>query len=234
MTQEITHSSAPYYDNFTEYDTIISKYYSENTAIPNLIRELVGPGTGECMDLGCGSGINSPLLKSLGYEVTGVDISAKQLAVAQKMHRLHEVVQADAEDLPFADNSFSTIMSCYTHTDFEDWDAVAREVHRTLRPGGRFVYVGPHPCFFGGMAKKQADGALVIYNGYYNNDNRIFEAPGFSSGGVRQTIGEKHLSLERLIGGVLASGLQLEALRETKDQDPPATLGFCAIKSIEL
>jgi len=37
----------------------------------------------------------------------------------------------------------------FAHTDVDDFAAVVREVARVLSPGGRFVYVGTHPCFVG-------------------------------------------------------------------------------------
>jgi hypothetical protein len=37
----------------------------------------------------------------------------------------------------------------FFHTDVEDFATVARDVARCLCPGGRFIYVGLHPCFIG-------------------------------------------------------------------------------------
>jgi hypothetical protein len=35
----------------------------------------------------------------------------------------------------------------FFHTDVEDFAAIVREVARCLRSGGRFIYLGVHPCF---------------------------------------------------------------------------------------
>jgi 2-polyprenyl-3-methyl-5-hydroxy-6-metoxy-1,4-benzoquinol methylase len=40
-----------------------------------LVSDLLGPGPGRCLDIGCGGGIYLPLLVDLGWGVVGVDVS---------------------------------------------------------------------------------------------------------------------------------------------------------------
>lgn len=63
-----TTSDAPRYDAFLEYDQVITDYYSQNTAIQELLLALADEGTGACLDLGCGAGINGPLLRQAGFK----------------------------------------------------------------------------------------------------------------------------------------------------------------------
>jgi SAM-dependent methyltransferase len=51
------------------------------------IRELLGPGDGPCLDLGCGSGHYFDVIASTGRTAIGLDRSADQLRIAQSRSR---------------------------------------------------------------------------------------------------------------------------------------------------
>ena len=74
---------------------------------------------GSLLDIGCGAGHHSKDLSSLGYEVTGIDLSINGLMQAQNVSKAHNqnisFVVGDVENLPFDDNSFDVVFcSCYT------------------------------------------------------------------------------------------------------------------------
>ena len=123
---------------------------------------LLGRGSGRCLDLGCGTGRAIPLLAAAGWRVTGVDVSRDQLRVAEEHAGDAEaLVCADAQRLPFADDSFDAVVSILTHTDFDDPFAAFSEARRVLRTGGPFVYLGVHPCF-GSPAVERRDGEPAL------------------------------------------------------------------------
>jgi SAM-dependent methyltransferase len=109
-----------------------------------------------------------PLLPWAGWTVIGTDFSADRLAAA-KTHAgklAEELVQADAHDLPFADERFDAVASILTHTDFDDVAAVFREVDHVLRLGGTFAYVGVNPCFASPSVERRDDGPAFLNPGY--------------------------------------------------------------------
>ncbi len=71
------------------------------------ISELLGPGAGLCLDLGCGSGHYFDVIAATGRTVVGLDYSADQLRVARGRSR--RIVRGDAAALPFADSTFPTV-----------------------------------------------------------------------------------------------------------------------------
>jgi SAM-dependent methyltransferase len=222
-----------YYDTFKEYDAIIDGYYKEHAAIIDLLLALLPNTTGTCLDMGCGSGIVGPRISERGFELTGLDISPVQLAIAKQKGRLKHAVHGNASAMPFDDDSFDLIVSTYTHTDIDDWDNAVREVERVLKPGGHFVYVGAHPSFFGAQAQiNKADGTVTIFPGYYNHSDRAFSGPGFSKGGIRETVGEKHLSMEKLLNPIFAGKLSIELIQEDGGTDPPICIGLRATKPV--
>src|SRR4051794_19539036 len=68
--------------------------------------EALGPGTGTCLDLGCGTGVHAPAVRRLGWTVVGVDLSPALLRHARS--RL-PVAVADATRLPLADSQVDAV-----------------------------------------------------------------------------------------------------------------------------
>ena len=102
------------------------------------------PSGARVIDLGCGSGIFTHLLKRQGYDCVGLDISGKLLDVGRHKHPDIPFVQGDIEKLPFAAASFDgALLSGVVH-HFPDPSPCAAEVFRILRPDGRFVAFDPN------------------------------------------------------------------------------------------
>jgi len=97
------------------------------------------------LDLGCGAGTDSLIASQMvGAEgrVTGIDMTAQMLAKARcaagEMGAANvEFVEADAEQLPFADAAFDVVISNGVIDLIPDKDAVFAELHRVLAQGGR-------------------------------------------------------------------------------------------------
>jgi len=100
------------------------------------------------LDVGCGAGFDlyvAALLTGPHGSVQGVDLTEAMVAKARENLRKvgivnAEVRQVETERLPFADNSFDAIISNGVINLSPDKDALFRELHRMLRPGGKFGY----------------------------------------------------------------------------------------------
>jgi len=89
------------------------------------------------LDLGCGDGQLTARLAASGAIVTGVDASPEMVAAARG--RGVTADHAPAEDLPYAGASFDAVFSNAALHWVREQDAMMDEVHRVLKPGGRFV-----------------------------------------------------------------------------------------------
>ncbi|HUF66424.1 MAG TPA: methyltransferase domain-containing protein [Gemmatimonadaceae bacterium] len=111
-------------------------------AVGLLERELAGRLHERILDLACGSGRHTRLLRHLGWSV-GLDLSPVLLQVARANDANGPYVRADMRILPFADGSFSLITNLFTSFGYFESDdehaVVLAEVHRVLRVGGTFV-----------------------------------------------------------------------------------------------
>lgn len=102
------------------------------------------------LEVGCGSAPCARWLAARGAHPVGLDLSRAMLdrgiaAMAAGGPRV-PLVQAGAEALPFADESFDLACSAFGAVPFvADSALVMREVARVLRPGGRWVFAVNHP-----------------------------------------------------------------------------------------
>ncbi|HEV2983673.1 MAG TPA: methyltransferase domain-containing protein [Vicinamibacterales bacterium] len=95
------------------------------------------------LEVGVGTGINASLYPS-DCSVTGVDFSGPMLEkarkrIARKGVRNVRLLQMDAANMKFADDSFDIVYAPYVISVVPDPVAVTREMHRVCRPGGRIV-----------------------------------------------------------------------------------------------
>jgi SAM-dependent methyltransferase len=201
------------YDGHAEwYDETFSAFHTE--AAESWFRECLGPGGGAvCLDVACGTGRSGRVLREADYRAVGFDISADQLRFARS--RLAAAVRADARRLPLPDASADVATGMYVHTDTEDFAAVVREVARCLRPGGRFAYLGVHPCYVGPF----------VYRLDERRDQTLTFTPGYGTAGwvgrvsgdgsrIGGRVGFHHKTLASFLQAFGDAGLVLSSVRE--------------------
>ena|SRR5438105_1463649 len=214
------------YDSYARwYDERLTPFAQRATA---LIRDWLGPGPGRCLELACGGGLHLPTVVEAGWLAAGLDISADQLAVARERRQIGRLVQADAAAAPFAAGSFDAVYAAFIHTDVDDWSATVAEARRVVRPGGRVLYVGTHPCFVSPFSRNPGKEPPQLFPGY-RQTNRTYVGPGFGAG-LRRRVGVRHIPLASLINDFLQAGLQLERIDEPGPEDYPRILTIRATR----
>jgi SAM-dependent methyltransferase len=106
---------------------------------------LLAPRAGErILDLGCGDGVLTAKLASMGCHAIGVDASAPQIGAARKLGVDARVMNGEALDF---DGDFDAVFSNAALHWMRHPAKVIGGVHRALRPQGRFVAeFGGHGC----------------------------------------------------------------------------------------
>ncbi|HEY7229963.1 MAG TPA: class I SAM-dependent methyltransferase [Pseudolabrys sp.] len=95
-------------------------------------------------DLGCGSGVFTELLRRQGFHSVGLDISPKLIELGRRKYPGLELVEGDAENLPFESASLDGVLLSGLIHHFPDPRRLAGEVKRVLKIGGRFVAFDPN------------------------------------------------------------------------------------------
>jgi ubiquinone/menaquinone biosynthesis C-methylase UbiE len=100
------------------------------------------------VDLGCGEGLNTVILASLGAKVISVDISDKSLELTGERTKANGVagnvtlVHSDAATIPVQDASADRVL-CAAILHHVDCVATARQIRRILMPGGVASFLEP-------------------------------------------------------------------------------------------
>lgn len=111
--------------------------------LDRLLAYLMPPPDAHIIDLGCGAGRHAHHLAQRGYHVTGLDLSAHSIALAQRMGHLRAAFKVHDMRMPYKVACAEYVFSLFTSMGFFKADEVQSRVlghvAAMLRPGGYFV-----------------------------------------------------------------------------------------------
>jgi ubiquinone/menaquinone biosynthesis C-methylase UbiE len=150
----------------SEYDKWHTKVFDsdpehadESSPWYQLVLNYLPPAQGRrILEIACGRGGFSRLVGSRGASVCGADFSASAVDIAKEKLRRNPsladrvtYVQADAQNMPFEQNSFDIVISCETIEHVPDPGAAVREMYRVCKPGGVLYLTTPNYLNFMGL-----------------------------------------------------------------------------------
>lgn len=117
----------------------------QRKALNALRSEVLGKVRGQCLEIGVGTGLNLQFYPESITEIFAVDPShgmQKQLAHKMLNNRIKvNFTRAGAESLPYADQSFDTVLSTLTLCSIPELGRALKEIKRVLKPGGQFLFL---------------------------------------------------------------------------------------------
>ena len=123
------------------YDRMTAPY--ERRFLKDVRQEIVGGAKGKVLEIGAGTGANFPYYRD-GPEIVATEPDPYMLERAKKraaeVGRPIEIRQAPAEELPFDDDSFDTVVSTLVMCSVRDPRKALSEVRRVLKPEGEFRF----------------------------------------------------------------------------------------------
>ena len=114
----------------------------ERKKFKGIRKELLKKASGRVLEIGSGTGMNFPLYDAV-ESVTAIEPnqyminqsnSKKELAVVPV-----EIVLANAENLPFEDGSFDSVVATLVFCTIPDVEKALKEMKRVCKPGGNFL-----------------------------------------------------------------------------------------------
>lgn len=143
--------------------------------------DLIDFGEGSSiLEVGVGTGINLSLYPR-SCQITGIDLSAGMLEkaqerIARKGLRNCRVMEMDAAHMTFPNDSFDVVYAPYLISVVPDPVAVAREMRRVCKPGGRIIilnhFKSDHPLI---SRIETAISPLTVHLGFKSD----LDLPGF-------------------------------------------------------
>ena len=129
-------------------------------AIMKLREQVVPLASGAVFELGCGGGLNQRYYDPARISsYAGVDPSAKGLdfarAAAGRKGWAHDIRPGTGEAIPFADDSFDSVVCTFTLCSVQDPVQTLKEMRRVLKSGGRLLFAEHGAAPDAGVAKWQ-------------------------------------------------------------------------------
>jgi ubiquinone/menaquinone biosynthesis C-methylase UbiE len=116
-----------------------------NSQLGGYRQQTIGAARGHVLEIGVGSGMNLPIYGSAVDRVCGIDPSPELLDRARERVAAARVpvslARAAAEQLPFRDAAFDTLVMTWTLCSIPNPSAALNEMRRVLKPGGRLLFV---------------------------------------------------------------------------------------------
>jgi ubiquinone/menaquinone biosynthesis C-methylase UbiE len=171
-----TYVPAAGYDWLLPLYDVLAKLIGSEAAHRQLVNQAdIGP-THHVLDIGCGTGSLTLLIKRLHpcAEVVGLDPDPKALARARRKAEEHGLaVQLDrgfSDELPYAAASFDRVFSAFMlhHLALEEKQKTLREARRVLRSGGAL-----HALDFGGTGHDTGIIAHLFHHAHLEDQHRV-------------------------------------------------------------
>jgi ubiquinone/menaquinone biosynthesis C-methylase UbiE len=129
------------------YDLVEAHRYTKEWHIPEAANFSAASGL-QVLEIGCGLGTDGAQFAEAGAIYTGVDLTGAAVELARRRFEFSNLTgtfeTADAENLPFPNDSFDLVYSHGVLHHTPDTQKAVQEVHRVLRPGGRAMVMLYH------------------------------------------------------------------------------------------
>jgi ubiquinone/menaquinone biosynthesis C-methylase UbiE len=123
----------------------VMEYSVSTRQVRKLRRRLLAGVRGDVFEVGFGTGLNLPHYPKHVETITAVDPNPGMNRFAQRRIDASPIEVnthvLSGESLPMDDASFDSIVCTFTMCSVRDAPRALRELHRILRPGGRFYFL---------------------------------------------------------------------------------------------
>ncbi len=110
----------------------------EISRVVDLLHDLVPKGA-RILDIGAGVGLQTQVLREVGYEVVPIDMPSSVYVNDRQI----DIIDYDGRHIPFDDETFDVVYSSNVLEHVVDEENFQRELHRVLKRDGHAIHVVP-------------------------------------------------------------------------------------------
>ena len=177
-------------------------------------------GGKKVLDLGCGYGWHCAYAAEQGAsEILGIDVSERMIAEANKRSPDARICYrvSDLEQYEYPEETWDCVVSNLALHYIEDLDRIYRNVHRTLKKGGTFLFNIEHPVY----TAREGQDWIFDENGsplYWPVDDYFYP-------GKRHTrflgcdVEKYHHTLTEIMNGLIRTGFRIEWVEEARPSE---------------
>lgn len=204
------------------YDRIAEKYhesrkvgwkmvYNEFNEVPATLSLLKNIRGKKVLDLGCGTGIYTKILKRKGANVQGIDISPKMIEIAKQYVKDVDFKVGSAYKLPYKTGTFDIVLASLVVHYFGNLGQAFREVRRVLKKNGVFIFSSDNPVTAATHRMRGRPRKYRVFGNYFKEGKFYKRWPRI---GIR--IVYQHFTFQTLIRTIVRNGFTIEDFVDTK------------------
>jgi ubiquinone/menaquinone biosynthesis C-methylase UbiE len=202
-----------YYDGLAQFfhgiRTNQGKLFNDHIEKPALqgLLSCVPRGT-RALDIGCGTGIYTKVLAELGFEVTGLDVSAGMLSIARKhcANTSARFLHTSFESVDLSGATFDLILGSFILGYFSDLTSAVQKMASLVANQGAIVLTAVHPLR---MASRGHTATAYLVEDYF--------LPGYYEAVIvkgKPSIRQRKRTLGEITEAVHQAGLVIDRLLE--------------------
>ena len=162
------------------------------------------------LDLGCGYGWHCKYAADHGASsVLGIDQSGLMIEEAQRRNTAEQIEYriCGIHDYDYPESTYDLVVSNLVLHYIEDLREIYALIHRTLKPGGTFLFNIEHPTFTADVHQQfSADGTWPVMDYYYPGE-RVTDFLGHE-------VKKYHHTLNQILNDLIKTGFIIEAVEE--------------------
>jgi ubiquinone/menaquinone biosynthesis C-methylase UbiE len=195
------------YDNLSKrYHEITADHffntYLEVPATMSLLKNIKGK---KVLDLGCGTGRHSVVLKKRDAKIWGLDLSPKMIEIAKSKVKNVDFRVGTVYKLPFKSNFFDIVLAGLCISYFKDLDKAFKEINRVLKKKGIFVFSSTNPLIEVSKHIKGKSRDYRKFGEYFRETKMYANWPTFKA-----RIPFYHKTFQTLIRAIIRNGFIIE------------------------
>jgi len=197
-----------YHEGRTVAKKMVYNEFNEVPATLSLLRKIKGK---KILDLGCGTGIYTKILKRRGAHVQGIDISPKMIEIAKQNVRGVDFRIGSVYDLPYESGTFDIVLASLVVHYFGNLDRAFKEIRRVLKKNGVFIFSSDNPVMAVTHRIKGRSRKYRVFGDYFKEKKFYERWPRI---GVR--VPYQHFTFQTWIKTIVRNGFVLEDFIDTK------------------